>query len=118
MRPSTIANVVKRESLPFRDVAHEFVGKQHGVANSILFVNAPPGCQIPLHSHDYDEIIVVQEGRAQCTVNDKELEVGAGDIIPIPAGAPHGFTNIGEIPLRQIDIHANPEFVTHWLEEE
>jgi mannose-6-phosphate isomerase-like protein (cupin superfamily) len=43
--------------------------------------------------------------------------VGAGDIIPIPAGTPHGFTNIGEAPLRQIDIHANPEFATHWLEE-
>jgi len=118
MRPSTIANVVKRDRLPFGDVAHEFVGKQHGVANSILFVNAPPGCQIPRHSHDYDEIIIVQEGRARCTVGGKEHEVSAGDIIPIPAGTPHGFTNIGEVPLRQIDIHANPEFVTHCLEEE
>jgi mannose-6-phosphate isomerase-like protein (cupin superfamily) len=118
MRPSTIANVVKRESLPFGDVAREFVGKQHGVVNSILFVNAPPGCKIPLHRHNYDEIIVVQEGRARCTVGDRELEIGAGDIIPIPAGTPHGFTNIGETQLRQIDIHANPEFITHWLEEE
>jgi mannose-6-phosphate isomerase-like protein (cupin superfamily) len=118
MKPSTIANVVKRDRLPFGDVAHEFVGKQHGVANSILFVNARPGCKIPLHRHDYDKTIVVQQGRARCTVGDKELEVGAGDLIPIPAGAPHSFTNIRGTPLRQIDIHANPEFFTHWLEEE
>jgi mannose-6-phosphate isomerase-like protein (cupin superfamily) len=114
MTPSTIIKIVKREQLPFAGVSHEFVGKQHGVMNSILFVTAPPGCQIPLHRHEYDEIIVVQEGRARCTVGDKEADVGAGDIIPIPAGTLHGFTNIGEASLRQIDIHANPEFVTQW----
>jgi mannose-6-phosphate isomerase-like protein (cupin superfamily) len=83
MTPSAIINVVKRERLPFAGVAHEFVGKQYGVVNSILFVTAPPGCQIPLHRHDYDEIIVVQEGWASCTVGDKEREVSAGDIVPI-----------------------------------
>jgi quercetin dioxygenase-like cupin family protein len=118
MTPSTNINVVKREKLPFAGVSHEFVGNQHGMVNSILFVSAPPGCRIPLHRHDYDEIIIVQEGRARCTVGDKEHQVGAGDIIPIPAGTRHGFTNIGETQLRQIDIHANPEFITHWLEEE
>jgi mannose-6-phosphate isomerase-like protein (cupin superfamily) len=117
MTPSRSMNIVKREKLPFAGVSHEFIGKQYGVLNSILFVSAPPGSRIPLHRHDYDEIIVVQEGRARCIVGDKEHDVGAGDIIPIPAGTPHGFTNIGEAPLRQIDIHANPEFATHWLEE-
>ena len=36
----------------------------------------------------------MQEGRARCTVGDKKYDVGAGDIISIPAGTPHGFTNI------------------------
>jgi mannose-6-phosphate isomerase-like protein (cupin superfamily) len=111
-------NVVNRQTLPFARVSHEFVGKEHGVVNSILFVTAPPGRRIRLHRHDYDEIIVVQEDRARCTVGDKKYDVGAGGIISIPAGTPHGFTNIGDVPLRQMDIHANPEFVTHWLEEE
>jgi hypothetical protein len=61
MTPSTNINVVKRERLPFVGVSHEFVGKQHGVANSILFVNAPPGRKIPPHRHDYDEIIVIRD---------------------------------------------------------
>ena len=118
MTPRRIMNVVNRQTLPFAGVSHEFVGKSHDVVNSILFVTAPPGLRIRLHRHDYDEIIVVQEGRARCTVGHKKYDVGAGDIISIPAGTPHGFTNIGEAPLRQMDIHANPEFVTHWLEEE
>jgi mannose-6-phosphate isomerase-like protein (cupin superfamily) len=114
MMSSTIMNVVKREKLPFAGVSHEFVGNQHGVLNSILFVSAPPGCRIPLHRYDYDEIIIVQEGRAMCTVGDKEHQVGAGDIIPIPAGTPHGFTNIGEVPLCQIDIHAPRALPQPW----
>jgi len=111
-------NVINREKLPFVGLSHEFVGKEHGVANSIFFVTAPPGRKVRLHRHDYDEIIVVQGGRAMCIAGDEQREVKAGDIIPIPAGTPHGFMNIGDTPLRQIDIHAHSEFVTHWLEEE
>jgi quercetin dioxygenase-like cupin family protein len=53
-------NVVNRQTLPFAGVSHEFVGKEHGVVNSILFVTAPPGRRIQQHRHDYDEIIVLQ----------------------------------------------------------
>jgi mannose-6-phosphate isomerase-like protein (cupin superfamily) len=109
--------VINRHSLPFVGVSHEFVGKDHGVTTSIFFVAAPPGRKIRLHRHNYDEVIVVQEGHAVCMVGDEEREVNAGDIIPIPAGTPHSFTNIGKIPLRQIDIHAHAEFVTEWIEE-
>jgi mannose-6-phosphate isomerase-like protein (cupin superfamily) len=118
MTPPEAPSVVNRESLPFFGVAHEFVGKEHGVVTSVLFVTAPPSRRIRLHRHDYDEIIIVQDGRARCTVGDKEHVVGAGDIISIPAGTPHSFISIGDVPLRQIDIHANPQFVTDWLEDE
>jgi mannose-6-phosphate isomerase-like protein (cupin superfamily) len=43
--------------------------------------------------------------------------VGTGDIVVIPAGQPHGFTNTGHTRLRQVDIHASPRFVTEWLEQ-
>jgi mannose-6-phosphate isomerase-like protein (cupin superfamily) len=44
--------------------------------------------------------------------------VKAGDIIVIPAGTPHSFVYSGDTPLRQIDIHASPKFVTEWLDED
>jgi mannose-6-phosphate isomerase-like protein (cupin superfamily) len=56
-----------------------------------------------------------REGRATCIAGDKQREVKAGDIIVIPAGTPHSFINSGDVPLRQIDIHASPKFVTEWL---
>ena len=110
-------SVISREELPFAGVSHEFVGEEHGVSVSLFLVNAPPGRGPGLHRHAYDEVIVVQEGRAMCRVGDEGREVKAGDIISIPAGTPHSFTNCGDTPLRQIDVHAHPTLVSEWLDE-
>ncbi len=60
--------------------------------------------------------MVVQEGRATCFAGDEQREVKPGDVIVIPAGTPHGFVNTGDTPLRQIDIHANPQLITEWID--
>jgi mannose-6-phosphate isomerase-like protein (cupin superfamily) len=108
-------SVINREELPFAEISHEFVGDKHGVSISFLLVNAPPGGGPELHRHDYDEVIIVLEGHATCVAGDDGREVKAGDIVVIPAGTPHRFVNSGDRPLRQIDIHASPKFVTEWL---
>ena len=110
-------SVINREELLFVGMSHEFVGEKHGVSISFFLVNAPPRRGLKLHRHDYDEVIVVQEGRATSVAGDEHRDVKAGDIIVIPAGTPHRFVNSGDTPLRQIDIHANPKFVTEWLDE-
>jgi mannose-6-phosphate isomerase-like protein (cupin superfamily) len=108
--------VINREELPFVGMSHEFVGEEHGASLSFFLVNAPPGRGPALHRHAYDEIIVVQEGRATCFADDEQREVKPGDIIVIPAGTPHRFVNSGDTPLRQIDIHANPQLISEWLD--
>jgi len=69
-----------------------------------------------LHRHAYDEVIVVQEGRATCFAGDEQREVNLGDVIVIPGRTPHRFVNTGDTPLRQIDIHANPHLITKWID--
>ena len=59
----------------------------------------------------------MQDRRATCVAGDEQRAVKAGDIIVIPAGTPHRFVNSGDTPLRQLDIHANPKFVTEWLDK-
>jgi mannose-6-phosphate isomerase-like protein (cupin superfamily) len=110
-------NVINCAELPFAGMSHEFVGEAHGASISFFAVNAPPGRGPELHRHNYDEVIFVQEGRGTCIAGDAQREVIAGDIIVIPAGTPHRFYNSGKSPLRQIDIHASPKFVTEWLEK-
>jgi mannose-6-phosphate isomerase-like protein (cupin superfamily) len=108
-------SVINREQLPFVGTSHEFIGEKHGINISFLLVNAPLGGRVELHRHNYNEVIIVHEGRATCVAGDKRHEVKAGDVIVIPAGTPHSFINSGDTPLRQTDIHASPKIVTEWL---
>jgi len=107
------AYVVNKDQLA---VNGEFEGHEHGGTGiSMIFVDSAPGGGPALHRHDYDEVFIVQEGQATMTAGDRELEVGPGDIVVVPAGQPHGFVNSGTGRLRQIDIHLSPRYVTEWL---
>jgi mannose-6-phosphate isomerase-like protein (cupin superfamily) len=77
--------------------------------------SAAPGRGPSLHTHDYAEVIVVLEGLATFTDGTASHEVSAGHVVLIPAGQPHGFTNTGDGPLRQIDIHVANTFSTDWV---
>jgi mannose-6-phosphate isomerase-like protein (cupin superfamily) len=110
-------SVTRADSLPWSSIAKEFVGDEHDVSITFLLVDADAGRGVCLHTHPYDEVIVVLGGEATLDDGVTTRLVAAGDIVVIPAGQPHGFTNTGDTPLRQIDIHASPHFVTEWLEE-
>jgi quercetin dioxygenase-like cupin family protein len=99
------------EQLPFVGMSHEFVGETHGAPFSAYVVKARPGQGPPLHTHPYVEVAFTLEGCATITVGDEQREVKAGDIVVIAAGSPHRFVNSGDTLLRQIDIHASPQFI-------
>ena len=102
---------LKLEQLPFAGMSHEFVGETHGAPVSAYIVNARPGQGPPLHTHPYVEIAFTLEGSAMIIVGDEEREVTAGGIVVIPANTPHRFVNSGAGVLRQIDVHASPQFI-------
>lgn len=68
-----------------------------------LFEHIAPGDAIPLHTHTSDEIVFVDDGEGSYTLGDDVTPVGAGTVVFIPAGTPHGTRNDGERPL---SIHA------------
>jgi mannose-6-phosphate isomerase-like protein (cupin superfamily) len=106
---------VRIQDLPFSNIAHELVGEDHDVDACVIFVDAPPGRGPSLHQHPYAEILIVQEGEGTFTVGDEQRQVGAGEVLIVPADTPHAFTNTGAGPLRQIDIHLSRAFATEWL---
>jgi mannose-6-phosphate isomerase-like protein (cupin superfamily) len=110
--------VLKRDDLPRDGNTYEFEGAQYDDTDvSFIWVEMPPGDTVRLHQHRYKEIFIVQDGSATFTVDSTVLEVKVGDIVIVPAGVPHGFTNSGTTMLRQIDIHCTKVISTQWLEE-
>ena len=110
------SNVVRRRSMACDRLATALSGADHGLAVSILNVNAAPGEGPAAHVHDYPEVIVVQQGQVTCVIGGREIVAQAGDVVIIDAGEPHRFFNSGEGPLLQVDIHLSDRFATKWLE--
>jgi len=103
---------VRQQDLPFQGSSHRFVGADHGdVGISVFLLSAAPGKGPGPHRHPYDEVQFVREGRGRWTVDGVEFEAGAGDILVIKAGEVHGFTNVGDGPLVQVDVHLSPTFI-------
>ena len=112
-----MTRILNKADLEHSDTAYEFQGYHHDAGVSFFVIDAPPGSGPKLHTHPYEEIFVVQEGRVTFTAGDDVIEAGGGQIVVVPAGAPHKFVNTGAGRLRQINIHASDRFITEWLED-
>jgi quercetin dioxygenase-like cupin family protein len=93
----------------------EFEGEDRGTSVSVILVDMAPGDGVSLHTHPYAEIFIVQEGHASYTVGPSTIDVVAPRTLIGPANVPHGFVNVGDVRLKQVDIHLSPRFITEWL---
>jgi mannose-6-phosphate isomerase-like protein (cupin superfamily) len=108
-------SVLSLEELAFGNFARELVGADHDIDVCLIFVDAAPGQGPSPHRHPYAEVFVMLEGTAAFVLGDEERTVGPGEIVIAPPGVPHAFTNVGDGPLRQVDIHLSGTFSTEWL---
>ncbi|MGE0240192.1 MAG: cupin domain-containing protein [Parvibaculaceae bacterium] len=117
---STAPSIVVAQPETWQTQAGRFAGEWQGGAsgaNICVIVNLveKAGEGVRLHRHPYAETFVVRKGKASLMIGDERIEGHAGQIIVVPAGVPHGFTNVGPGPLEMIDIHENGTFITEWL---
>lgn len=67
--------------------------------------------KIPAHLHPKENhFVYVYKGRAKGAVGSVAAEVGAGQLVAIPAGVPHSFERIGDSPV-EIILFSTPPFV-------
>ena len=65
----------------------------------------PPGSGAGLHRHaTYDETHIICEGRYQCRLGDRELELGPGEMMFAPRGTAHSIKSIGPDTGRELII--------------
>jgi mannose-6-phosphate isomerase-like protein (cupin superfamily) len=94
------------DELRFSPTAALFEGAARaGIDISIFVVRTPPGRAVELHVHPYSETFLLLEGHGRWTAGDVVTEMQPERILVVPPNTPHGFRNIGDIPLLVVSVH-------------
>lgn len=72
----------------------------------VSFIENPPGCVFPLHSHPSEQILIIQEGEEEHICGDEKFLMKAGDVCVHPPNVEHGGTT--RIGFKGIDIFSPP----------
>jgi mannose-6-phosphate isomerase-like protein (cupin superfamily) len=99
--------------------AERFDGATHGggIALSFFLNHTPPGGGAGPHRHPYAEVFALREGEATFVVDGAAIAARGGQVVVVPPGATHAFTNTGARTLEMTSIHPAAEMVTEWIEE-
>jgi mannose-6-phosphate isomerase-like protein (cupin superfamily) len=64
----------------------------------------------PTHLHAVEEVLRVLDGEADVWIGDEHAKVTSGQLVIVPAGRKHGFSNIGATVLHIESTLAAPVF--------
>ena len=65
----------------------------------------PVGKSVAMHWHNCDEQIVILGGKAEAEFGGKRRAIEQNEAAFIPAGEPHCFHNVGDIPVTMLFIY-------------
>jgi quercetin dioxygenase-like cupin family protein len=67
------------------------------------------GAGVPEHVHESSaEILYVEDGAVEMTLDGQKLRVERGDAVYIPAGVKHSAQVVSEGPFRAVQVYAGP----------
>jgi mannose-6-phosphate isomerase-like protein (cupin superfamily) len=82
-----------------------------GAAQLCLFEQwCDPGHGAPSHLHAVEEVLLVQDGQADVWIDDTHATLTSGQLLIVPAGRKHGFSNSGAGTLHILSTLAAPVF--------
>jgi mannose-6-phosphate isomerase-like protein (cupin superfamily) len=79
-------------------------GPGNGCAAATQFVGEIPPGRAPLHTHTYDEVVLVLEGEGVLHAAPAEHPITPGTCIHLPPGQPHCLENTGPGTLRVLGV--------------
>ncbi len=97
MQPRTVKDLPSKELAPGIRLRAVHLDKL-----TVTFVELDPGAVLPEHSHPHDQVSYIARGVLRLTVDGKSHDVGEGQVLTIPGGAPHSGEVI-EGPVFAID---------------
>ena len=102
------------EELPLVHLTEKSKSRMVMGQNALLsFIQNPPGCVFPLHSHPSEQILIILEGEEDHICGEERFLMKAGEICIHPPNVMHGGeTRTG---FRGIDIFCPPR--QEWVEK-
>jgi len=83
----------------------------NGAAQLCLFEQwCEPGHGAPTHLHAVEEVLHILEGQADVWIDDDHATLKRGQLLVVPAGRKHGFSNSGATTLHIHSTLAAPVF--------
>jgi len=79
-------------------------GPGNGCEAATQFVGEIPPGRAPLHSHTYDEVVLVLEGEGVLHAGPGEHSIAPGSCIHLPPGQQHCLENTGQGTLRVLGV--------------
>jgi len=81
-------------------------GEASGGSVAVFEFDVPAGAKVPVaHSHDgYEETIYGLEGVLTWTVDGRQVDVGAGEVLCVLRGAVHRFDNTHRVDAKMLAI--------------
>jgi quercetin dioxygenase-like cupin family protein len=67
-------------------------------------VRFAPGARTKLHTHAFEQVLIITEGRGIVATRSEQFEVTPGAVVVIPPGEPHTHGGAGDSAMTHISI--------------
>jgi len=104
--------------MPYGKELAVFNGFENNANVSFFLVDFSPGVGPKKHRHPYEETFIVLEGEIEAIVEGKTYLVKEGNIMVVPAGKWHEFTNKTDKKIKTVNIHPVAVMDTEWYGEQ
>jgi mannose-6-phosphate isomerase-like protein (cupin superfamily) len=76
----------------------------------LVVMTLQPGEDIGAEVHEHnDQVLSFIDGSVRADVAGATRQVGPGDVVVVPAGTEHNFTNVGAEPARLYTLYSPPD---------
>jgi mannose-6-phosphate isomerase-like protein (cupin superfamily) len=76
----------------------------------LVVMTLQPGEDIGAEVHEHnDQVLSFIDGGVRADVAGETRQVGPGDVVVVPAGTEHNFTNVGAEPARLYTLYSPPD---------
>jgi mannose-6-phosphate isomerase-like protein (cupin superfamily) len=78
--------------------------------SQVVLMSILPGEDIGREVHEtVDQVLVFVKGTGEAVVGGEVHNIGPGDMVAVPAGSEHNFTNTGDETLKLFTVYSPPE---------